>query len=182
MLQFLVLCVLFLTYPVVCIIREILFLRRTRNCSVQVGGKIVRMEERVSFLRRGRSEFVVEAAYTYDGISYTAPAFRRFRYSDYCVDQFVNVYVDPENPACFVLGSERDTTKTSILVGILVLFVLLVALAVLNTQIVETQKRQEAINAAVSEMEEKLLAGDKDAFSDFIDDQVIRVVNGKEVK
>jgi hypothetical protein len=98
------------------------------------------------------------------------------------VDQFVNVYVDPENPACFVLGNERDTTKTSILVGFLVLFVLMIALAVLNAEITESRKRQEAINAAVSEMEEKLLAGDEDAFEDFINGQIIRTVNGKETE
>lgn len=181
MLQYLVLCVLFLTFPAVCLIREIRFLCRTRNCHMQVDGKIVRMEEKIPIMRRGRSEFVVEAAYTYDGISYSAPAFRRFRYSDYCVDQFVNVYVDPDNPACFVLGSERDATKTSILVGFLVLFVLMIALAVLNAEITDSNKRQDAINAAVSEMEEKLLAGDEDAFDDFVNDQVIRVVNGKEI-
>ena len=182
MLQYLVLCFLFLTYPVWMLIREILFLCRTRNCVVQAEGKIVRIEERVSFLRRGRSEFIAEVAYTYDGITYTAPAFRRFRYGDYSVEQSVPVYVDPEDPACFVLSSERDATKTSILAGALVLFVLLIALAVLNAQITETQKRQDAVNAAVSEMEEKLRAGDEDAFEDFVNDQVIRVVNGKEVK
>lgn len=182
MLQFLVLCVLFLTYPVVMLVREIRFLCRTRRCTVQVDGKIVRMEEKIPILRRGRSEFTVDAAYTCNGISYSDTAFSRFRYSDYCVDQFVNVYVDPENPACFVLGNERDRAKTDILVGTLVLFVLLIAVAVLNTQILEEQKRQDTINTAITEMEEKLLAGDEDAFEDFIDNQVIRVVNGKEIQ
>lgn len=181
MLQFLVLCVLFLPYPVVMLIREIRFLCRTRNCHVRVDGKIVRMEEKIPIMRRGRSEFAVEAAYTYKGISYSAQAFRRFRYSDYCVDQSVSVYVDPDNPACFVLGSERDSTKTSILIGFLVLFVLMIALAVLNTEITDSRKRQDTINAAISEMEEKLLAGDTDAFDDFVNDQVVRTVNGKEI-
>ena len=70
------------------------------------------------------------------------------------VDQSVSVYVDPDNPACFVLGSERDSTKTSILIGFLVLFVLMIALAVLNTEITDSRKRQDTIIAAISEMEE----------------------------
>lgn len=47
MLQYLVLCVIFLTFPAVCLIREIRFLCRTRNCHVRVDGKIVRMEEKL---------------------------------------------------------------------------------------------------------------------------------------
>ena len=181
MLQFLVLCILFLTYPVAVLIRQILFLSRTRRCTEQADGKIVRLEEKIPILRRGRSEFAAEVAYTYNGTAYTAMAFQRFRYSDYCVDQIVNVYVDPEDPACFVLGNERDTARTNILVGFLILFVLMIALAVLNAEITDSRKRQDAINAAASEMEGKLLAGDEDAFDDFVNDQVIRVVNGKEV-
>ncbi|MBR4962186.1 MAG: hypothetical protein IKY52_14910 [Clostridia bacterium] len=46
MLQFLVLCAIFLTYPAVMLVREIRFLYRTRRCTERVDGKIVRMEEK----------------------------------------------------------------------------------------------------------------------------------------
>lgn len=168
MLQFLFLCILFLTFPAVVLIRQILFLRRTGGCTEQIEGKICRMEEKIPVFRRGRSEFTVDVAYTYNGQSYVGTAFTRFRYDDYCTDQFVNVYVDPKNPACFVLGSERDTAKTNSIIGVLVLFVLLIAVAALNAQALEEQKQQKVRDQIAAEIAEKIRTGDTEDLMDQI--------------
>ena len=173
MLQFLFLCILFLTWPAVILIRHILFLRRTKGCTEQIEGRICRMEEKIPVFRRGRSEFTVDVEYIYQGQSYVDTAFTRFRYDDYCTDQFVNVYVDPKNPACFVLGSERDTARTNILIGVLVLFVLLIAVAALNVQILEEREQQEIRDKIAAEIAEKIRTGDTEDLMDQIEAGII---------
>ncbi|MBQ8402396.1 MAG: DUF3592 domain-containing protein [Clostridia bacterium] len=178
MLQYIVLCILFLGVPAVLLIREIRFVLLSRRCTEQVEGTVVRLEEHWMFDRRSRSTFKPVVAYTYNGLRWESTTFYKFTYDTYSVNLPVKVWVDPADPEHILLARERDKAKTSIIGSAVLILVMAGLLAYANAELIEQRERQDAMSAAIAEMQAELAAGNEDAFEEFIDENIVRVVNG----
>ena len=174
MLQYLVLFVLVLGIPVVLLIREIRFVILSRRCTEAVEGVVVRLEEHWMFDRRSRSTFKPVVAYTYNGLRWESTTFNKFTYDTYAVHMPVMVWVDPADPEHILLREDLSKAKGGIVVSCIVILVMAGLLAYTNAEMIEQRERQDAMNAAIAEMQAELAAGNEDAFEEFIDENIVR--------
>ncbi len=145
MLQALVVFAFLAILPVIFIIREILFLRRVRCCTLPVEGKVTALHEEDFFLlRRRRSLFTVSVQYPWGERILSGTTEKKFTYDTYGVDLPVTVYVDPDDPEYFILPRERDVARNNIL-GLALELLLLAFLAGMISHEANEQKQRQAV-------------------------------------
>lgn len=181
MMQYIVLFLLVLGIPLFCLGREVRFLIRSRRCTEAVEGTVVRLEEHWMFDRRSRSTFKPVVAYTYNDLRWESTTFNKFTYDTYGVNMPVTVWVDPADPEHILLREDLSKTKSGIVISVITILVMAGLLAYANAEMIEQRRRQDAMNAAIAEMQAELAAGNEDAFDEFIDENIVRVVNGEEI-
>ena len=154
---------------------------RSRRCTEAVEGVVVRLEEHWMFDRRSRSTFKPVLAYTYNGLRWESTTFYKFTYDTYAVNLPVTVWMDPADPEHILLSGEKEKAVTSIIGTAVLILVMAGLLAYANAEMIEQRKHQDAMNAAIAEMQAELAAGNEDAFEEFIDENIVRVVNGETI-
>ncbi len=165
MLQALVVFAFFAILPVIFIIREILFLRRVRCCTLPVEGKVTALHEEDFFLpRRSRSRFYVSVQYPWGERTLSGTSEKKFTYDTYGVDLPATVYVDPDDPENFILSRERDVARNNI-IGVAVELFLLAFLAGMISH--EASERKEQMAAQAQWMED-IRSGEVVVFGDNI--------------
>lgn len=107
------------------IIREIVLFVRARDCTEEVIGTVVSLEEHRRYSRyAGGSTFQVHLSYTYNGEFYTGTSQHRFSYDTYGVRQPVRLWVDPMKPNRFLLEEDRAASiRTLVWMGILLVLI-----------------------------------------------------------
>ncbi len=181
MMQYIVLCILLLGLPLFLFVREILHAVRSRRCTEVVEGTVVRLEEHWFLDNRSRSTFRPVVAYTYNGLRWESTTFYKFTYDTYAVNMPVMVWVDPADPEHILLAREKEKAVPSIIVTAVLLLVMAGLIAYANAEMIDQRRRQDAANAAIAEMQAELAAGNEEAFEEFIDENIVRVVNGEEI-
>ncbi len=169
MLQALVVFAFFAVIPVIFIIREILFLRRIRCCTMPVEGKVTALHEEDFFLlRRRRSLFYVSVQYPWGERVLSGTTEKKFTYDTYGVDLPVTVYVDPDNPEYFILPRERTVSRNNILGMALELLLLAFLAGMISVEATE-RKEQKAFQ---DKLTEAMLSGDEDAVTEMWEGKV----------
>lgn len=181
MIQYIVLFLLVLGLPLFFFVREILHVIRSRRCTEAVEGVVVRLEEHWMFDRRSRSTFKPVVAYTYNDLRWESTTFYKFTYDTYAVNMPVMVWVDPADPEHILLAREKEKAVTSIIGTAVLLLVMAGLLAYVNAEMIDQRRRQDAMNTAIAEMQAELAAGNEDAFEEFIDENIVRVVDGETI-
>ena len=123
---YILLNVIMLSITLFWIVREILFLIRTRSCHLELTGTVSSLAEKKR-LRWG-SLFSPVLEYTREGIQYSVQILHRYAYADFRVGDKVQILVDEACPERAILVNERKKALSNtfwyslLLLAIAVLF------------------------------------------------------------